>query len=322
MIKISVIIPCYNVENYVGKCLDSVICNGMDEIEVIAVNDGSRDGTIQVLKEYQKKYPNLIIIDQKNQGLSMARNAGLKRATGEYIAFLDSDDWVENGMYQTMYEKAKTEGFDIVACGVNVVYPDKTIKIDCGLAHDITAKRELKNIMNEWYTVVWNKIYKKELIKNMMFKPNIWYEDVEFLYRLLPKIKSVGVVNQYYCNYIQREGSITYTYNYKLYDLIDNFNGIIEYYKKHHEYKHYKNELEYGYVRYVYGTFIKRLAKTKNKQEFKKGLAYAKAEVRRNFPNYKKNPYLQKKSGKNIYLKYFNTLFAMLIYYKEKNKMN
>lgn len=322
MKKLSVIIPCYNVEKYVGKCLDSVFQNGMKEIEVIAINDGSKDQTLQVLKQYKEKYPSLILIDQENKGVSMARNAGLKRATGEFITFMDSDDWINPTMYQKMYEKAKNGNFDIVACGVNIVYPDKTVKIDCGLTHDIVKSKETKTVMNDWYTVLWNKIYKKELVKNMEFKQNVWYEDVEFLYRLLPKIKRIGVMTEHFCNYIQRENSITYTYNHKLYDLIDNFNGIIEYYKKHNDYKHYKNELEYGYVRYVYGTFIKRLAKTKNKEEFKKGLHYAKAEVKRNFPDYKKNPYLQKKSGKNLYLKYFNTLFAMIIYYTQKNKMN
>lgn len=322
MTKISVVVPCYNVEKYVEKCLDSILHNGMEDIEVIAVNDGSQDNTLDILKKYQEKYSNFVLIDQKNQGLSMARNTGLKKAKGEYIAFLDSDDSVEPNMYETMYEKAKVGNFDIVACGVNIVYPDKTNKIDCGLAHDVTTKKELKNLMNQWYTVVWNKIYKKELLKNMKFKPGIWYEDVEFLYRLLPKIKSVGVVNQYYCNYMQREGSITYTYNHKLYDLIDNFNGVIEYYKENNLYHQYKAELEYGYIRYLYATFIKRLAKSKNKKEFKKGVMYAQAEVKRNFPEYKKNSYLKIKSGKNFYLKHFNKFFATVIYYKERNKMN
>lgn len=322
MKKISVIIPCYNVEKYIEKCLDSVINNGMDDIEIIVINDGSKDDTLKILKDYKEKYSSIILIDQNNQGPSAARNAGIKKATGEYITFLDSDDWIEPRMYNTMYEKAKEGNFDIVACGINIVYPNKTVKIDCGVSDDIINKRKIKNLMNEWYTVLWNKIYKKELIKSIEFKPGIWYEDVEFLYRLLPKIKSVGVVSQHFCNYVQRESSITYTYNHKLYDIIDNFVGIIEFYKKQGIYKQYKSELEYGYVRYVYATFIKRLAKTKNKTEFKKGVAYAKAEVKRNFPDYKKNPYLKKNTFKNMYLKYFNSFFTTLIYHTEKDKMN
>ncbi len=318
--KLSVIVPCYNVSTYVGKCLDSIIDNNIDDMEIIAINDGSTDNTLSILKTYKKKYPKLIkIIDEENSGLSMARNAGLKVAKGEYISFIDSDDYIEKDMYKTMLKKAN-HSFDIVICGVNMVYPSYTKKISSGLNGDILNMESAKTIMNNWFTAIWNKIFKKEILNNIEFKKGIWYEDVEFLYRLLPKITTVGVVDGYYYNYIQRMDSITYTYNHKLYDLIDNFDGILEYYQKNNLYHNYKDELEYGYVRYLYGTFIKRLAKMKNKKEFKKGYKIVKQKVKTHFPKYQKNKYLTGKKG--LYLKYFNYPLAMLIYYTQKNKMN
>ena len=318
--KLSVIVPCYNVSTYVGKCLDSIIDNNIDDMEIIAINDGSTDNTLSILKQYKQKYPKLIkIIDEENSGLSMARNAGLKVAKGEYISFIDSDDYIEKDMYKTMLKKAN-HSFDIVICGVNMVYPSYTKKISSGLNGDILNEESAKTVMNNWFTAIWNKIFKKEILNNMKFKKGIWYEDVEFLYRLLPKITTVGVVDGYYYNYIQRMDSITYTYNHKLYDLIDNFDGILEYYQKNNLYHNYKDELEYGYVRYLYGTFIKRLAKMKNKKEFKKGYKIVKQKVKTHFPKYQKNKYLTGKKG--LYLKYFNYPLAMLIYYTQKNKMN
>lgn len=318
--KLSVIVPCYNTAKYVEKCLDSIIENKVDDMEIIVINDGSTDNTLDILKKYQKKYPKIIkIINKENGGLSSARNAGLEVARGDYISFIDSDDYIEKDMYKNMLQKANNT-FDIAVCGVNMVYEAYTKQIDSGLKKDMLDKDEIKTVMNDWFTVVWNKIYKRELLKNMAFKKGIWYEDVEFLYRLLPKIKSIGIIDGYYYNYIQRPNSITYTYNSKLYHLIENFDGILEYYQKNKLYDEYKDELEYGYVRYLYGTFIKRLTKTKKIKEFKKGYKIVKEKVQNNFPHYKKNKYLKGKKG--LYLKYFNYPIALLIYYMERNKMN
>lgn len=321
--KLSVIVPGYNVEEYIAKCIETIVENEVPNMEVILINDGSKDNTLKIMKKYQKKYPKLLkVIDQENQGLSMARNVGIEASTGEYITFIDSDDSIEPNMYKTMLEKAESGKFDIVACGVNVVYPDKTIRVPAGFDHDIKDKDEIKSIMNNWYTVVWNKIYKRSILKDIRFKKGVWYEDVEFLYRLLPNIKSIGLVNGYYNNYMQRPGSITYTYNSKLYHLIENFDGIIDFYKEKNLFKSYKEELEYGYVRYLYATFVKRLAKMKNKEEFDKGVNKVIESVNEKFPDYRKNKYLKGFSPKKIYLKCFNKTLAKLIFMLEKNKLN
>ena len=270
--KLSVIIPCYNVENYLGKCVDSVLNNKLkDDYEIILVNDGSTDNTLGVIKGYIKSYPDVIkLVDQKNKGLSGARNAGIEVAKGEYITFLDSDDYVDNLMYTELLDKASKGDFDIVTCGVRMVYDDSSLDkdVDVGFDHDCLGSEEVRKVMANFYPAACNKIYKREVIGDLRFKEGIYYEDVEFMYRLLPKVNNIGIVDGYYYYYLQREGSITYTYNDKLYDIVDNLNGLVKYYKKEKIYMDYREEIEYVYVRYLYATFIRRLAKCKDKKKF------------------------------------------------------
>lgn len=322
MKRLSVIIPCYNVQEYLSKCIDSVIDNELDDIEIILVNDGSKDDTLKIIKEYKKKCKDIIkIVDQENQGLSMARNAGIEVSTGEYITFLDSDDYVDSKMYSTMLDKAYESNFDLVVCGVKMLYSDYELNVNSGVVKDCNSKEEVKEVMYNFYPAACNKLYKREVIGDLRFKKGVWFEDVEFMYRLLPHVKSIGIVNEYYYYYLQREGSITYVYNSKLYDFLYNLDGVVEYYKENGFYEEYKEELEYTYVRYLYATFIKRLAKMKDKKEFKKGVNAVQKAVNENFPEYKKNKYLSY-SKKGLYLKYFNKLIANIVYFVEKNKMN
>ena len=322
MTKLSVIVPCYNTKDYLPTCVDSIIANKVKDMEIILVNDGSKDDTLKVIKDYVKKYPKLIkCVDKKNGGLSDARNAGVKEAKGEYISFIDSDDYIDDNMLSTMLNKAIYGDFDIVTCDVKMVYSDHEVIVNPGYDKDLLNKDEIKNAMYNFYPAACNKIYKKELLDKIKFKKGILYEDVEFIYRLLPSVSKIGVVSGVYYNYVQRENSITYTYNEKLYDLVNNFDSVFEYYEKNNIFIEYEDELEYVYVRYSFATFMKRLAKTKNKKIYNDGYKYAMDKVKSKFPDYKKNKYM-KSSKKGIYLKFFNKLLANVLYYLERNKSN
>ncbi len=324
MTKLSIIIPCYNVENYLAKCVNSVLNNKIeDKYEIILVNDGSTDNTLEIIKDYAKNYPDVITyIDQKNKGLSGARNNGIDKAKGEYVTFLDSDDYVDNVMYVELLNKAKEGDFDIITCGVRMVYDDSSLDQDVGVGfdHDCIGKEEVKKVMATFYPAACNKIYKKNVIGDLRFKEGIHYEDVEFMYRLLPQVNNIGIVDGYYYYYLQREGSITYTYNDKLYDIVDNLNGLVKYYKKNKIYIDYREEIEYVYVRYLYATFIRRLAKCKNKKKFMEGVEVVMENVNDTFPEYRRNSYLVGKKG--LYLKHFNKFIAKLVYIFDRNKMN
>lgn len=317
--KISVIVPVYNREKQISRCLDSLLSQTYENIEIIVINDGSTDNSKRIIEEYKKEYSQKIVcINTKNQGVSEARNEGIAYATGEYIGFVDSDDYVDLRMYEKLYEKAKKNDLDLVACNTKALYPNKECIIDCA----IQDGQNINKLLIDAYAVLWNKLYKAENIKKLRFKKDVWYEDVLFLYQLYPMLKKVGRIEDVCYFYVQNEGSITYTYNEKLYQLIDNMNDIINYYKKVGKWEEYYDELEYTYVRYMYGTFVKRLAKAKDKKKFNDGIQIVMRNVMNQFPHYKKNKYIKRLSSKSIYLKFFNVWIAKIIYEKEKNEMN
>ena len=308
--KISIIVPVYNVEKYLEKCLDSLVKQTLKEIEIIVVNDGSPDNSQKIIDKYVKKYSNVYSYEKKNGGLSDARNYGLKYANGEYIAFIDSDDYVSDDMYEKMYQKAKEKDFDMVVCDINYLYPDKILRVSSGIKNDTF---NIKDTYLDIHPAAWNKIFKKELFKNnVYFKKNVWFEDVEFIYRMLPYIKSIGVVNEPFNQYVQREGSITNTVNKKIYDYIDNMNGIVDFYKEKKIYDDYKKELEYVYVRYIYATFIKSVMKY-NYDEYQKAVEVAIKNVKEYFPKYRKNSYFYR-NIKGLYLLLFNRLISKIMY--------
>lgn len=308
--KVSVIVPVYNVERYLDKCLDSLAHQTLKDIEIIIVNDGSPDKSQNIIDKYTKKYRNFKSFQKENGGLSSARNYGIQYAHGDYIAFLDSDDYVKYDMYEKMYLKAVSNNYDLVVCDINYLYPNKTIRVSSGI------KEDTQNIKKAYLTIhpaAWNKLFKKELFNNnIYFKEGIWFEDVEFIYRMLPFIKSIGVILEDFNQYVQREGSITSSVSPKIYDYVSNMNGIIDFYKDREIYDEYKRELEYVYVRYLYATFIRSIKKY-NYDEYMKAVDVAIKNVREHFPKYRKNKYFYQ-SIKGLYLIMFNKVIAKLLY--------
>jgi glycosyltransferase involved in cell wall biosynthesis len=312
MTKISVIVPVYNVEKYLSKCLDTLVNQTLKDIEIIVVNDGSPDNSEKIVKDFMKKYKNISYYKKVNGGLSDARNYGLKKAHGEYIAFVDSDDYVSLDMYEKMYHKAKEGNFDMVVCDLNYVYEgsDKIMRAYSNIEKDTT---DIKKTMLNIYPAAWNKIFKKELFASgIEFKKGVWFEDVEFIYRLLPDINSIGVIHEPFNQYLQRPNSITSSIDKRIYHYIDNWNGILDYYKEKKIYDKYYKELEYSYVRYLYATFIRQASKY-DKKDYLEAVSKAITNVKNNFPNYRKNKYFYK-NIKGLYLVIFNKSIAKIMY--------
>ena len=189
MKKLSVIIPVYNVEEYLEECLNSVCNQTLTDIEIICVNDGSTDNSGDILQDFAKQDTRIQIINQENAGLSAARNTGLKYATGEYITFLDSDDWISLDYYETLYNSAKENDADI-AVG-NVISWFHNAKMGFGYASKfsfsdmkdvIVTHTDKNNILQS--CAVWNKIYKRELIfgNNLTFYHGKMVEDFPFTF--------------------------------------------------------------------------------------------------------------------------------------------
>ncbi len=319
MPKLSIIIPVYNVEKYLDKCLERILNSTYKDFELIVINDGTKDNSEQIITKYLEKeeYKDKIIyISKENSGLSDTRNLGMSKAQGEYIAFVDSDDYIETNMYELMIKKALEKDYDIVVSDVKLVYEnsDKEKIISSAYEKDLFNKDEIKQTMLTYYPVVWNKIYKKSLLDGIEFSKGVWYEDMEFNLKVYPRINSIGVVKEPMYNYLQRGNSITYTYNDKLYDIITNMDTVIKYYKEHGIYEEYKEELEYLYLRYAYATFPKRLAKCKDKKKYKEGIKFAMKKVNEQFPEYKKNRYFKTMGVKGKYIKNFNKFIANINY--------
>ena len=307
--KVSIIVPVYNVEDYIERCLNSLVNQTLSDIEIIIVNDGSKDNSEKIIKKFIKKYPNIKYLKKENGGMSDARNYGLCYATGEYIGFVDSDDYVDIHMFQAMYEKAHDNNLDMVVCDLNYVYPDKIMKVDCGIKSDTL---DIRKVYINNYPAVWNKIFKREIITKLEFKRGVWFEDVEFIYRILGYIKSVGVIHEPFNQYVQRNGSIMHTISSHIYDYIDNMNTVVAFYKDNNLFNEFKKELEYVYVRYLYATFI-RSSLGFDYREYLNGVKLAQDNVKKTFPHYRRNKYFYK-SLKGIYLLLFSKFVAKILY--------
>lgn len=318
MPKVSVIVPVYNVEQYLAKCLDSLVGQTLDEIEIIVVNDGTKDHSQKIIDKYQKEYPNKIkSFIKENGGLSDARNFGLSYATGEYIAFLDSDDYVDLTMYETMYNKAKKENADMVECDFYWVYPNKT-KEDVGSIY-----HNKKEMLVQARVVAWNKLIKREILERtkIRFPKGYRYEDVEFFYKLLPSLEKVAFVKKPFIYYIQRENSISNSQNERTKEIIDVLEHVIIYYKEKGLYEEYKVELEYVYTRYLLCSSFLRMVKVRDKKIRKELLNHTWNSLNKTFPNWRKNEILKKeKSAKNRYMRTVNRMtfpiYAFLFQFK------
>jgi glycosyltransferase involved in cell wall biosynthesis len=300
MSKISIIVPVYNVEAYLRRCLDSLVNQTLKDIEIIIVNDGSKDNSQSIIDEYAKKDERIKALIKKNGGLSDARNFGMKYAKGEYLAFVDSDDYVDLDMYENMYNKSLTDKADIVECDFIWEYPQKN-KID--------KSKIDKNMIISTRVVAWNKIYRRNLIANnkIDFPIGLRYEDVLFCYKLLPYVKSIAYVDKPFYHYIQRPGSIANTQNEKVRDIYKILELVIQYYKDKKIYEKYHDQLEFIYMRYIFGSSFKRAIKIENKKLRYDVLREGFDLLNINFPNWHKNKYLKQYKGlKNIYFKTIN----------------
>ena len=289
MKKVTVIVPVYNVEKYIDKCLNSLVNQTLKDIEIIMVNDGSPDNSQEIIDKYVKKYPKKVkSYIKENGGQGSARNFGLEMAEGEYIGYVDSDDYIELDMYEKLYNGAKKSDLDIVICGSYNVTEDgnKTIELDREIFKD-KKKNAFFGRM-----AVWNKIYKKELLlnTNATFRSKLWYEDLDFTLKVLSKAKKVGYVNKPFYNYLLRQGSTMNNSNIdRNLEILLAFDEVIN----DESLKQYHNILEFLVIDHIYISAVVRVVnadadKNKKKEAINKLITY----VKTNFPSYKKNEYL------------------------------
>lgn len=320
--KLSMIVPVYNTEPYLRQCLDSLVNQTFRDFEVLVINDGSPDGSQLILDEYQAKYPYIRVIEKENGGLSDARNVGIQLAQGDYLGFLDSDDYVLSEMFEKMVKKAESEDFDLVCCDLDFVYEDgHKMRVSCNIDHDLKDPDEIRKSLTDIYPTAWNKIYHKRLFTHdVFFTKQIWYEDMEFIHRLYPYIQSIGVVHEPFNQYVQHQGAITSTFNAKLFDYLKNWEKILADYQALGLLEKYHDELEYSCVRYLYATFVKRAANYPDVKLFERAVSEAQAFVQEHFPHYRRNRYFYQHGAKGLYLVVFQKALAKLVYRQVQKK--
>lgn len=249
---VSIIIPVYQVEKYLEKCLESVINQTYKKIEVILIDDGSKDNSGKICDEYAQKDKRIIVIHKNNEGVSKARNVGIECAKGTYITFVDSDDFIHKDYIEKLYELCKHNNADLSICGTkNILENEKVVKKSRKYKKNLDKEDGMKELLNEkYYTcVIWAKMYKKELFKNIRFNEKTKIaEDLEVLYKVLDKCKKISIntfENLYY--YRIRDDSATVNkYNSDWENEINISEEIIKFVEKK-----YPNVVNYAIKRYV-----------------------------------------------------------------------
>ena len=203
---VSIIVPAYNCEKYIGTCIESIVAQSYKNIEVIIIDDGSIDNTYEIIKKYITKDKRIKYFTQENSGPSVARNKGIEKSNGEYLIFVDSDDIIEKIYVEKLLNRIKSNSFDIACCG----YIDKSkygvVKLnDFWINKDILNKQEfLECVCNGVGGVLWSKIFRKDIIieNNIRMNPKIFMsEDLIFILEYCKYINKVGVINEYLYHY-------------------------------------------------------------------------------------------------------------------------
>ncbi len=233
---VSVIVPIYNVEAYLEKCITSIINQTYTNIEIILINDGSTDTSLKICQEYQKLDNRIIILNKNNEGLSAARNDGIAKSKGKYICFIDGDDYISPNYIEKLYNDLTKHKADISVC--NFYYENYqgslTKKKECQnqIYTSTEALKDIFLIQKNLEIMVWNKLYKKELFtkNNITFPKSMIHEDNFVTYKLFAKSKRISLINDKLYYYVQRNNSITNTYSKKRLDVLKSIDEIKAYF--------------------------------------------------------------------------------------------
>lgn len=226
MPEISVIVPVYKVEPYIHKCVDSILTQTFTDYELILVDDGSPDTCGNICDEYAQKDARIHVIHKENGGLSDARNAGVKIACGEYVIFIDSDDYIDADMLSYLYENLKKADADMATCGIYEVYADRIEKQEEEPDFVCSGEEAFRCILRG-HTIrgeIWNKLIKRSCISDLEFPKGKLYEDIFYTVDMMQRIKKVAVGTKPKYYYLHRSDSITgKAYRPKLFDIIDGY---------------------------------------------------------------------------------------------------
>lgn len=322
-VSVSVIVPVYNVEKYLDECLSSLVNQTLSELEIIVVNDGTKDNSQSIIDHYVKQYPNKVVsLIKENGGLGDARNYGIPYAKGEYIGFVDSDDIVHLEMYEKMFNKAKLEDSDLVLCDLEYFYEtssEKMVKEGLVQIENIDVNKTV--FLSPLFA--WNKLYRKSLFieSGLKYPVGLWYEDIPVTVPFFTLAKKISYVHETLIYYRQRSTSIMGSVdNPKVKDIFDIMHLCLNYFKDHNLLETYHDELEFLFLEHLMlnGGFRFLLS-----HKYKDYLAFSIDTLDLNFPHWRNNKYLFTLPRRyQIYIKYMHSfmIYPFSIYLKLKEK--
>ncbi len=245
----SIIIPVYNAEKYIDECIESILKQKYNNYEVIVIDDGSIDSSLSICKKYEKKDTRIKVFSQKNKGVSATRNRGISLASGKYIIFIDSDDYIRSSMLNELKKNISKEY--LLCFGYTKKYKNKEIKYtpNCTVQNDIDKIYELIFFDNRVGGNIANKVFSKDIINkyNLKFDTSIHYcEDLLFIFNYINSCKKIKTINKNYYFYRMRKNSVSFNFiNEKNLTILDTYLYLAEYFKNNNKIKFF---FEYNYL--------------------------------------------------------------------------
>lgn len=309
--KVTVIVPIYNVEKYLKRCVDSILLQTYKDLEIILVNDGSSDNSLHLCKQFCEQDERIVLIDKRNGGLSDARNAGLQQATGDYVCFIDSDDFILPTMIEKMMHKIIIDQADICVCDMEYLYDDGVKSFASGGELEATSIKEMPQLIRINNSAC-NKLFKTNMFNDIQFPVGKYYEDLATVPILLYKANRVTKVDEPFYVYYQRTGSIAHTASKKIFEIYDAIETCIHYVKAHGNEQEIIKELYHLYILHGLELTTVRIKDFDDRSLIGDYLLENMELLKQHYPNYKQDTMMMEYSWKK-------KLIFKLLEYKKVN---
>lgn len=293
---ITIIVPIYNSEKYLKKCIDSLVNQTKKELEIILINDGSTDNSEKIIKEY--KDDRIKYIKNENQGIGITRNEGIAKAQGKYLMFIDSDDYLEKNTCELLFNKAEKDNLDMVICDFYREYENGEKKEERIVNFENTTIKETPELLYKVNLSPWNKLYQTKLIRdnNILFEEELKYEDTPFVFISMDKSKRIGKVNKCLNHYIIHNNSETTIRDEKCFDIFE----IIRIVRDYFEGKEYAKESINRWIVWIVTNFTIQQRNQEDKKLAMRFIDHSHDFLSVVVPDYKNNKYYEGRGIKRL----------------------
>lgn len=290
MACVSVIVPIYNSEKYLKRCIDSLVCQTLSDMEFILINDGSTDSSDEIINSYNDS--RIKYYKRSNHGIGATRNFGIDKANGEFIGFLDSDDYVEPDMFLKMYNKCLNDDLDIVICD-HYIEDNNSKSIVNFIDFDATSLNDMPNLLLDINLAPWNKLYSKKLFDSTTYFPvNVKYEDTPWVALMFSRASRIGRINESLYHYIVHDNSQTTVVDERVFDIFKITDLLLENLGNNDKIKSSVDDLViYLITKYTISQRYVRSRKMRNKF-----IDYAFFYLDKNINDFKKSDYFRKRN--------------------------